>query len=134
MIVAVYKPVYTQDALDLRCALKARETVIVSNSRELFAKMDKAVSKSKTGRVCGNVAMGLGAAAYFFLSAGIGLAFISGAALAKYLTDALRDYDYVIDYTEKRVILLRKHGANKFRANIDSIEGIDLNAIAVRGN
>ena len=41
-------------------------------------------------------------------------------------------YNYVVDYAEKQVLLLRKHKPNKFNENLDTIEGIDLNAIAIK--
>ena len=38
----------------------------------------------------------------------------------------------MIDYAERQVILLRKHKPNKFNENLDTIEGIDLNTIAIK--
>ena len=80
----------------------------------------------------GNIGIGIGAAIGAFLTLGAGVVIAGGSALGKYLGDSLRDYNYVVDYAEKQVLLLRKHKPNKFNENLDTIEGIDLNAIAIK--
>lgn len=131
---ANYVPVFVENELDLHCAIKNNTAVIVTKDRDLFAELDKKVTYSKGKRVLGNIGIGVGAAIGTFLTLGVGAAIAGGSALGKYLGDKLRDYNYVVDYTEKRVILLRKHNPHKFNENTDTIEGIDLNAIAIQNS
>ena len=132
---SVYKPIYVEDELDLRCALKSNAAVIVTRNRELFDKLEEKVERSKGKRLLGNIGIGAGAAVCLvFHAVGIGASIIAGNVLAKYLRDGLRDYNFVIDYAEKQVILLRKHNPHKFNENIDTIDGIDLNAIAIQNS
>lgn len=131
---ANYVPVFVENELDLHCAIKNNTAVIVTKDRDLFAELDKKVTYSKGKRLAGNIGIGVGAAIGAFFTLGVGAAIAGGSALGKYLGDKLRDYNYVVDYTEKRVILLRKHKPHKFNENIDTIEGIDLNVIAVQNS
>ena len=129
---AVYTPVFVDNKLDLYCAIKNNTAVIITKDRELFSELDKEVTYSKSKRLIGNIGIGIGAAIGAFLTLGAGVVIAGGSALGKYLGDSLRDYNYVVVYAEKQVLLLRKHKPNKFNENLDTIEGIDLNAIAIK--
>lgn len=131
-------PKIANDSIELRCACKLGETVIVSTDRNFFVELDEKVSKSnaaKKTKSLGKKGIIAGVALSFF-TGGLGLAVIAASALGTVAGVALekfKDYKVVMDYAEKRVIFLKKHGSNAFDENIDTIEGIDINAILLKG-
>ena len=129
---AVYAPVFVDNKLDLRCAVKNKDVVIVNRDQAFFEKMDKEVSVSKGVQVAGRIGLGVGAVVGVVATLGLGAVIVGGSALGLYYGNKLKDYTCMIDYAERRVILLRKHKPNKFDENLDTIEGIDLNAIAIK--
>lgn len=134
---ATYVPKIVDNSLDLKCAQKLGETVIISTSKEFFVELDKKVSGSKIARKTksvGKKGIILGGI-LTILTGGLGLVVLGASALgtvAGVAMDQFKDYKIMLDYDCKRVIFLKSKGSNAFDENKDTIDGIDLNAIILK--
>lgn len=127
-------PVIANDAMELRCARKLGEIVIVCTDKAFFAELDKKVSGNNALRKTKSMSKKgiLAGIALSFFTAGAGLVVMGLGALgtiAGTAMDQFKDYKVIMDYSERRVIFLKLKGANQFDENRDTIKGIDLNAV-----
>lgn len=130
---AEYTPVYVSNALDLKCARETGEVVIVSNDEKFFVELDKKVSKSNLGKKTkklGKGLIGVGVLGLATISAGlIPLAIGAVGSIAGTALSDFKEYDVIVDYSERRVIFLKKKGKAVFNENTDIIKGINLNTV-----
>ena len=135
-----YTPKYVDNELDLKCAVKTSERVIIVKNQEMFEKLEAEVKKDRAAKTAKKVSGGVGKAGAAIgilglLTIGLGLtplivgaAGIAGAVASGNLSK-FKNYDAIIDYSEKRVIFLKTRGKAVFVVENDTIEGIDLKEI-----
>lgn len=137
-------PKYVSTEIDLKCALKTGELVIVSSDESLFVELESQLKKKQTSTktkkgssLVAKIGSGLFVISLFIpglngavLMGELAVAGIGG--LGKLIGSALDDfknYALVADYENKRILLLRIHGSPSFDQGIDTIEGINLKHI-----
>ena len=147
---ANYIPVEVSDKMDLKCAMETGSVVIVITDKEFFSAMDGEIAKDKAGKKTNRVGkkvlgagVGLGALIYIplgFFTGGLGcipLAVTGAGALGSIIGGSMtkfKEYAVIMDYAEKRVIMLKKKGKQTFNEKKDTIEGIDLKDVLQRNS
>lgn len=132
-------PKIVNNSVDLRCAQKIGETVIICTDRQFFVELDKKVSGNnvvRKTRSLGKKGIIAGAILSFF-TAGLGLVVVGLSALgtiAGVAMDQFKDYKVIMDYADQRVIFLKEKGNHRYDENRDTIKGIDLNQVIQKNN
>lgn len=130
---ANHKVTIANSKRELKVAVKSSSPVIILEDEEFFWEMEKSLKKNKvakTTKKAGNIGAVLGGLCLVALGMGITLLACGVVATALGLAvDDLKEYDILLNYKARNVILIKKTGKNKVNLEKDTFEGADVKEI-----